>query len=367
MKRFLTLFPAAENVHLIKDVGMLPFMMHQELGYSATLACYNNGHYDYLHTEVKGLNLVFIKRFTGNAFLDGLFFLLRNARRYNILQVYHLTRAAQIWCFFFKFMSFGSAKTYLKLDADDSILTFKPSKWTAAISMALIKYIDLITVENTAYQTFLNEHNTLGRPVEYCPNGFYDDGQRSPVNFQDKVNTILTVGRIGTRQKATEVLLEGFRLFAQTDETWNLEIAGPIAPDFQEYITRFFQDHPKLESRIAFTGVITDRRALWEKYKRAKIFILSSRWEGFPLVFPEAMKAGCFILSTTLPAAIDVVNNNKFGSLFPIDEPEQLGRALTKTAVNENTLEQACAGIQQYGYANFYWPAICRRLNEFLS
>ena len=39
-KRFLTLFPELENVHLMKDVGMIPYIMHKEFGYDSYIASY---------------------------------------------------------------------------------------------------------------------------------------------------------------------------------------------------------------------------------------------------------------------------------------------------------------------------------------
>lgn len=63
MKRFLTIFPIAMNVHLIKDVGMISYIMHKELDYELTLLCYKNDDYSYLEKEVKGLKIVYLKRY----------------------------------------------------------------------------------------------------------------------------------------------------------------------------------------------------------------------------------------------------------------------------------------------------------------
>ena len=59
-KRFCTIFPPAENVHLLKDVGMIPYVLYKEYGYNSTIACFNNGTYPALNGEVKGLKIDFI-------------------------------------------------------------------------------------------------------------------------------------------------------------------------------------------------------------------------------------------------------------------------------------------------------------------
>jgi hypothetical protein len=232
MKRFLTIFPPAQNVHLIKDVGMIPFILHKELGFDATLASYQNGDYAYLQNEVQGLKHLVIKRIFNNQLFDVCLFLLFNFRKYDVLQVYHLKITSMIWLWLFKLLKINSGKTYLKLDADSSVLSFSPSGIKKKIALSILKNTDLITVETKAYQQILNDHNTLGRKVKYCPNGFYDNGIKAYIAPEEKENLMITVGRIGTTQKATEVLCEGFRLFALSDKNWNLEIIGPIEPAF---------------------------------------------------------------------------------------------------------------------------------------
>lgn len=367
MKKFLTLFPATGNLHLVKDVGMIPFIMNKEGKFDACLACYDNGDYDYLQSETPGLKLHFIRRVFNNHLLDGLIFLLFNSHKFDILQVYHLKDISLIWARLFDLLGPGQHKTYLKMDADKGLHQYPLQGIKGRLRKAFLKKISLITVENTEYQQILNRENTLGRQVEYCPNGFYDNGIRANQPFEEKENTILTVGRIGVTQKATDVLFEGFRRFAETDNIWKLEVLGPIDPGFQGYIASFFQDNPHLRSRINFTGAVIDRDLLWSHYKKAKVFVLTSRWEGFPLVFTEAMKAGCFIVSSDIPAAHDVVNENRYGLLFPVDDAPALSKALQLAVSDQQQLAKVCRDIQDYAYDNFYWPAICQRLHKLLS
>ena len=50
--RYVTLFLKTENVHLLKDVGMIPYYLYKEHGMDCTIATYNNsGDYTYLEKE----------------------------------------------------------------------------------------------------------------------------------------------------------------------------------------------------------------------------------------------------------------------------------------------------------------------------
>ena len=83
MPKFLTIFPNAENVHLIKDVGMIPYTLHREYGYDSTIASYKNGVYPYYETEVKGITQVFISKKFNNEILNVCWFILMNFRKYD--------------------------------------------------------------------------------------------------------------------------------------------------------------------------------------------------------------------------------------------------------------------------------------------
>ncbi|MFD0939094.1 glycosyltransferase [Pedobacter boryungensis] len=362
MKRFLTIFPIATNVHLIKDVGMIPYILHKELNYESTFLCYKNDDYSYLEKEVKGLHIVYLKKIFHNQLLDVLFFLLFNQRKYDVFQVYQLSRVNLILCFFIKIYSFCKRKTYLKLDADDQILSYLPSK----ITKYLLKGIDIVSIENQTYLKHLNLTMQLGRKIDYVPNGFYDNGVQKSLNFNKKENKIITVGRIGTKQKATEILCEAFREFSIYNQEWKLEIIGPIENEFKPFIAHYFKQNPNLKHRVTFTGPINNREVLEDYYATAKVFALTSRYEGFPLVLTEAAKFGCFIISTDLPAVRDLIDGNQYGNVFPINDHHYLAALFKKISDNPHILEKLSSEFQSFAYKHFYWPKICRTIDKLL-
>lgn len=362
MKRFLTIFPSAMNVHLIKDVGMIPYVLKKELNYSSTLLCYNNDHYDYLAKEVKGLEVIFLKKIFGNQLFDVLYFLLFNSRKYDVIQVYHLLRSTLIWCFFFKLITLGKGKTYLKLDVDEGIMAYQPSKMVKFF----VKNMSLITVESKYYYEQLNHKMQLGKRIAYIPNGFYDNRKRAVISFEKKENKIITVGRVGTVQKATDVLLNAFAKFALINKDWKLEIVGPIAADFNPFIEDYFKKNPELKDRVLFKDAITDRALLESCYQTAKIFVLSSKYEGFPIVLPEAASFGCYIISTNLPAVKDIIDGERYGAVFPIGDDAALANLLLKACNHQHSLKDIAQKIQQFAYASFYWPNICKNIDRLL-
>lgn len=366
MKNFLTIFPNTENVHLIKDVGMIPYTLHKDFGYDSTIASYENGEYSYLNSEVLGLKQVFIPKIFNHPALDSCFFVLLNFWKYDIVQCYHFTNHSLLILFFFKVLkkiTFSNSFTYLKLDADDSAKELKVKK----IHKFFMCNIDLLSVETKGLYEYFNSSNIFEKDVVYIPNGFYSKGERQYVDFSLKNNVIITVGRIGTFQKYNETLLEAFKEFALKNIDWNLEIIGPIENSFQNYIQEYFELNPNLIDRVLFTGSIADRAVLEEKYKKAKIFVLSSRFEGFPLVYLEAIKTGCTIISSAITPAYDITDNEKYGNIFPIGDSRALVRTLEKVIDDPIKLENDCKLIQDFAYDNFLWSKICDNIDNHLQ
>ena len=365
MPRFLTIFPVTENVHLIKDVGMLPFVLYNDFGYDSTIASYKNGEYPYLDTEVKGLKHVFISNKFRNPIFDVLWFLFLNFRKYDIVQCYHFQRPSLWYLFFFKLLkkiTFSKSFTFLKLDATDDVKKLKLN----AENKFLSKNVNLISVETKKLYNYLNEYNTLYRKVEYVPNGFIDKGLRNVIDFESKDNLMITVGRIGIYEKNNEILLESFKEFALVNKEWKLEVIGPIEDSFEPYIKEYFDINPNLTDRVLFTGAITDRALLEDKYNKAKIFVLTSINEGFPLVFLEAVKAGCTIISSAISSAYDITDNEKYGALFTVGDSEALADELIKAANNTDKLKNDCDAIQQFAHTNYSWSKIGIRINELI-
>lgn len=366
--RFLTLFPNCENVHLVKDVGMVPYCLHKFSAYDSTIASYKNGDYPYLNTEVEGLKQVFIVKKYSSERLNVLYFLMKNAKNYDVLQLYHFSISSLIYLTFFKLLkSFSSIKkTYLKLDADDGILDVKLDGFFGWLAKLMLSKIDLISVECKVLYDKLKPIPFWNENLIYMPNGFYTHEIRNLIEYEEKQNIVLTVGRIGSYQKANEFLMEAFAAIAEEKPSWMLQFVGPIEKDFNDYIKDFFINFPNLKERVVFFGSISDRVVINDIYKKAKIFSLTSRYEGFPLVFLEAMRMGCTLISSDVSAAYDVIENDKYGRIFKNENVDELIVKLRDLMSNEDYISENCLAIQNFVYENFYWPNLVEKINAKL-
>lgn len=149
--------------------------------------------------------------------------------------------------------------------------------------------------------------------VIYNPLTLRPQGQSNP-----QAKKFLAVGRFSPRHKGFDILIEAFARFAQTNAEWCLEIVGegPEEPQLRALIARY-----ELERRITLCPFTKNIQA---HYAGASVYVLSSRWEGFPLVLAEAMAHGLPIISSDIPTGVELLQDKNFALLFTSEHPEAL-------------------------------------------
>ena len=132
----------------------------------------------------------------------------------------------------------------------------------------------------------------------------------------------LAVGRFSRLHKGFDLLIEGFRIFAESNKEWTLEIVGEGVeePTYRKMIKEY-----RLEDRIRihpFTNHIQDY------YSEAQIYVLSSRWEGMPLVLMEAMAHGLPIIASELAVCQEIMGD--FGMYFSVGDIKGMARRMSE-------------------------------------
>ena len=378
--RFVTIFPDTENIHLIKDVGQIPYFMYKTQGYDAELVSYkNNEQYPYLDDEVKGLKLTFIPNL-GRFFyfeIGVIKYLLASSGSIDVLNLFHFKKDNLFYLLVYKFLN-PKGKSLIKLDID--LLFFKQYNalfysryrlkkyFLKVLTQWIFKLTDFISIETEdAREYLLKVCPELENKLICIPNGVDDLYLEKNIklrSYDEKENIIITVGRIGTTQKNTELFLEALAL---TDlGEWRVYILGPIEETFKNYIDHYFLEHPHLKKAITFTGNITDRKELLEWYNRAKIFCLSSRREAFCLVFTEALYFGNYIITSPVSSADYITDHGKHGAIV---EPEAsaFSRALQKSMSPGFLTKERYEEIRNFSQKNFTWPVIVKKISDILK
>ena len=124
-----------------------------------------------------------------------------------------------------------------------------------------------------------------------------------------KENVLLFVGRINIQQKRVDLLLEIWRKLYVDFPDWRFEIVGD-GPELENLKARAKEINL---DRIYFHGY-TDPRPFLEK---AKIFTMTSAFEGYGMVLVEAQAYGVVPLAfDTFSALKDIIKNETNGYII---------------------------------------------------
>ncbi len=363
--RFVTLFLKTQNVHLTKDVGMLPYLLRREHKIDTAVATYKNDEeYTYADNEVKGLKLEFIEKTGGGMIFDGVRYLVANAHNIDVLNIYHLNLSSYIYGIVYKRLN-RKGRIYLKLDMNPKGFEalFKKDI-VGMIKRSTLKRADIASVETR--KMFAKLREKYGDKILYIPNGCYNSDVPYP---KDKRNVILTVGNLGTYEKATDVLLEAFALFSKKPSSagWSLRLVGSVDDSFKGYVDEFFQKHPELTERVTFTGPIYDREKLNEEYSKARVFTLPSLSESFGIVLVEAAMHGCYLITSDMvPAGYDISDGLRYGAQIPAGDAGKLCEAFGKICTDETDWKSITKKTAAYVKTAFDWSKIANDLYKAL-
>ncbi len=136
--------------------------------------------------------------------------------------------------------------------------------------------------------------------------------------------TILSVGRLAP-QKDYPTLL---RAFAEVERSRAARLVilgqGPERESLLELAARL-----GIGDRVDLPGFDVNP---FRYMARASVFVLSSKYEGFPTVLPEAMACGAPVVSTDCPSGpSEMLEGGRWGRLVPVGDWRAMARAIEAT------------------------------------
>jgi glycosyltransferase involved in cell wall biosynthesis len=397
---FLTYFPPCENMHLTKDIGMIPFVLHRSFSYKAYMLTYKNGEYPYLHSETPGLRICYLddRRFAGTnqpqhhrtrgtyprslfrRVIDSWRFLSKYGKNIDILQLFHYTWESLIVASLFRFYN-PRGVIYLKPDVDNRLIRFYRLNMQKLKRRAILEHLvlnlvslDMITVETEVAFTFLRTEHPLFKRfqdrIHYIPNGGVDIGNpaialllRQPSVRED---SILHIGRLGEVQKGTEVALEAFARVAPSFPNWKLVLVGPMAEPFRRYFADFLASHQDIRDQIHYKGYLPSREDVLREYAKSKILLQPSTHEGFANVVIESGIFGTPLVGSDIGSFRELTNGGAYGFLCSVGDIDCFSRTLQKILAHPELLDEMSAGFKVYVQKKYNWEDICRELHGLL-
>lgn len=188
-------------------------------------------------------------------------------------------------------------------------------------------------------------------------------GSQIPIK-KNKEQTLITVGRLVT-VKQFDLLLQAFARITLRHPSWNLKIfgEGPERRRLEALIHNL-----KIEGRVELPGVT---REIWQEMSRADLFVLSSKFEGFPMALAEAMACGLPVVSFDCPfGPAEIVRDGVDGILLPPGDVAALAEALDRlmgdAALRQRLAARAPEILERFALENVMskWEAVIEEVTR---
>lgn len=192
----------------------------------------------------------------------------------------------------------------------------------------LNKKFNLITVLTQTDKDYID--NKL-RNVEVM----YNPLAITPVeNVPQKEKIILSVGRLGVwHTKGFDLLIRAWNKISNLHKDWKLVIIG----DGDDKSKQYLQNLCNADSNIEFQNFTSD---IIEEYKKASIYCLASRYEGWGLVMVEAMSQGCATIACNYKGRqAECITDGIDGLLCEVDNENAIAEKI-ELLINDHQLRK---------------------------
>ena len=184
---------------------------------------------------------------------------------------------------------------------------------------------------------------------------------KSPDEWRKCPRRILAVGRY-VPQKGFDLLIAAFAAVAERFPDWELVIVGegPERTDLESLLARH-----SCAARVSLLGPVGN---MGDWYASAELFVLSSRFEGFPNTLLEAMAHGIAPIAADCPTGPrTLITDGVDGLLVPPDDSHHLAvameRLMADDALRRRLAERALDARQRFSVESIakLWTNIVER------
>jgi glycosyltransferase involved in cell wall biosynthesis len=149
--------------------------------------------------------------------------------------------------------------------------------------------------------------------------------------------TLIAAGRY-TSQKGFDLLIPAFAKIAADFPDWTLRICGKGQQKAE--LKQLVKDLG-VGKQVELPGPANDMGAA---FAEASIFVLSSRYEGFPLILIEAMSKGLAVVSFDCPTGpADIIDDHENGILVPHKDVDALAEGMRQLMADEDLRRKVAA------------------------
>lgn len=192
------------------------------------------------------------------------------------------------------------------------LMRFAFKKVTSRAMAYIYRHSDLFLVLSPSYIEEFKRFTGVsdGRYLQVLTNPITVEHDGYEYAFNEKQKEIIYVGRLDFVQKRVYRVIDTWNYLEERFPDWRLTIVGDG------------EDRENLENHVKYLGLKRVSFEGFQKpiayYKRASILLLTSDFEGFPLVLAECMSFGVIpAVYNSYSAVCDIIDDGKDGIVLP--------------------------------------------------
>ena len=168
----------------------------------------------------------------------------------------------------------------------------------------------------------------------------------NPVSFtskrvsQTKNKQFIAIGRY-TTAKGFDLLIESFNIFSKQNKDWKLIIIGE--GEDKTLLENLIKKY-NLDKRVKLHG---KTKNIEKFFLDSKALLLSSRWEGMPMVVTEAMELGVPVISYDIPVCKEIINDYENGLLVKSFDTYLFAEKMLEFSNNEDLQKKLSKNIKK--------------------
>lgn len=170
---------------------------------------------------------------------------------------------------------------------------------------------------------------------------------------KEEIPTFLNVGRHEEKQKRLSRLIEACKILSQENFKFRVLMVGD-GPDTEHYKKIVAEN--KLNDYIIFCGRTKNP---YPYFKISDATVLTSEYEGYPVVFVESLVLGIPILTTDVSDAKKEIDS-KYGIVSKDNSPEEIAKGMKEIILNNDKYRNS------FNYIDFN-DKIINKLEEIIN
>lgn len=183
-------------------------------------------------------------------------------------------------------------------------------------------------------------------------NMLVDRGSELPARRTGTPLKLLFIGR-DFDTKAGDQVVDAFEILRRQNRPITLTVAGPKG-----------WPRPELPPGVTFLGSVSSETVV-QLFDTHDLFVMPSLFEGFGIVFIEALTRGLPCIGRRACAMPEIIDD-RAGRLVETQDPEDLAELIWST-LNDDSLYESCAQTASERREFYSWERVARRVRDVMS